>query len=491
MTITERPTTTDATTTPTMHGGLANLDDEFSYWVGDVEGTVPHNLRGTFYRNGPGRQRIGGTPYGHWFDGCGMLSAFSIYDQKVHFANKYVRTPKYIQETRTQQISYRGFGTQIPGGLRKNVARLPGNPSNTNLVHQGGRILTMYEGGHPFEVDPTSLETVGEHNFDGALKRSMVFSAHGHVHHRSGDWFNFGAGNMGFDRNGPKNCFNLFRIDRSGKMADLAQFPIDRFPFAHDFIVSDQYAIFFVNSILMGSIAPMILGTRTIADGVSFDNNAAMQVIVVDLDTMTEVTRLETDPGAIIHFANAFEDGDTLIIDAMHSDNFEANDALKDIFNAECLRGGEYRRYTINITTGSLAYEVMSPTNSEFPTFNQTKAGQRHQATYMASSVENGHNSFFNAIQRVSFDGDIQLHTLEPGLFGSEPVFAPAVDSSDDADGYLLEVVYDAWKHLSQLWIFRAADIAEPIAKLTLRHHLPHQFHGFWHNDVELKYALP
>ena len=60
---------------PSCHGGLENLDEEHSYWIDEIEGTVPTDLEGTFFRNGPGRHRIGGKPYGHWFDGDGMLCA--------------------------------------------------------------------------------------------------------------------------------------------------------------------------------------------------------------------------------------------------------------------------------------------------------------------------------------------------------------------------------------------------------------------------------
>ncbi len=477
------------TAAPTMHGGLANLDEEHSYWLDDVEGTVPADLQGTFYRNGPGRQMIGDQKYGHWFDGCGMLSVFSIDEGKVHFANRYVRTPKYVKETAKQQICYRGFGTQIPGGILKNVGRMPANPSNTNLVYHGGKLLTLYEGGRPFHVDATTLETHGEYTYDGGLKRSMVFSAHGHYLGQTGDWVNFGAGSLGYDKNGPKMCFNIFRIDSAGKVKKFGQLPIEHFPFAHDFAVSGKYAIFFVGSISMGSIGPVMLGQRTIGDGIGFDPSIPMTVSVVDLDTMQEVRKFETGAGAIIHFGNAFEDGDEVVVDAMFADNFVANDALSDVFNAKELRGGEFRRYRLNMASGEMSHEVMSPTNSEFPTFNQTVAGQKHEATYSAVSVENGHNSFFNGFQRVDFDGDIQLNTLAPGYFGSEPLFAPSKNSNADQDGYLFEVVYNAHEHNSSLMIFRAADIAEPVATLKLKHHLPHQFHGFWHDKVMLNDA--
>ena len=39
---------------PSCHGGLENLDEEFDYWIEDIEGEIPANLQGTFFRNGPG-----------------------------------------------------------------------------------------------------------------------------------------------------------------------------------------------------------------------------------------------------------------------------------------------------------------------------------------------------------------------------------------------------------------------------------------------------
>jgi len=474
---------------PTMHGGLANLDEEHSYWLDQVEGEVPLDLEGSFIRNGPGRQRIGDTPYGHWFDGCGMLSLFSIAEGKVHFKNRYVRTPKYLKETATQKIQYRGFGTQIPGGLKKNIGRMPGNPANTNSVYHGGKLLALYEGGRPFELDPATLETVGEYTYDGELKKSNVFSAHGHFHGPTGDWINFGTGSMGVGLKGPKLCFNIFRINKAGKMIAKGQLPVDHFPFAHDFALSAKYAIFFINSITMGPIGQVMLGKRSISEGVEFDKSLPMHIAVVDLETMQEVRRIETDPGAVVHFGNAYDDGDEICVDAMHADDFEANESLSDIFNAKSLKGGEWRRYRINVATGAMSFEVMTDTNSEFPTFNQLKACERNELTFAAGSVENGADSFFNAFQRVTRDGDVQMHTLEPGFYGSEPLFAPSKNSADDNDGYILEVVYNAHAHKSSLVIFRAADISEPVASLPLRHHLPHQFHGFWHNEVLLNEA--
>ena len=36
---------------PSCHGGLENLNEEYDYDLEDVEGELPTDIRGTFYRN--------------------------------------------------------------------------------------------------------------------------------------------------------------------------------------------------------------------------------------------------------------------------------------------------------------------------------------------------------------------------------------------------------------------------------------------------------
>jgi len=123
-------------------------------------------------------------------------------------------------------------------------------------------------------------------------------------------------------------------------------------------------------------------------------------------------------------------------------------------------------------------------TESEFPTFNPQYTGVENSVTYTACSVRNGANSFFNAIQRITHDGDAQVVELPKGLYGSEPMFAPAVGATREDDGYLLEVVYNGWTHQSELHILRADDVTDHRCTLKLPHHIPHQFHGHFTMDV-------
>ena len=126
----------------------------------------------------------------------------------------------------------------------------------------------------------------------------------------------------------------------------------------------------------------------------------------------------------------------------------------------------------------------MVETESEFPTFNPSVAGVRHRYTYTACSIDNGADSFFNGIAKVDFEGNADTLALPQGYYGAEPVFAPSTQARSEDHGYLLEVVYNGFDHVSELQIHRAENINDCICGLRLRHHVPHQFHGLFSNIV-------
>src|SRR5260370_2233109 len=71
-----------------------------------------------------------------------------------------------------------------PGGVLANALRQPANVSNTSVVMQRGRLLSLWEGGPPFALDPVTLDTRGIETFGGAVK---AFSPHPNANPRPGD----------------------------------------------------------------------------------------------------------------------------------------------------------------------------------------------------------------------------------------------------------------------------------------------------------------
>ena len=66
--------------------------------VSTVRGSIPSELRGTFYRNGPGRHERDGIQVFHPFDGDGMIAALRFTDEGVTLSNKFVRTEGWQAE---------------------------------------------------------------------------------------------------------------------------------------------------------------------------------------------------------------------------------------------------------------------------------------------------------------------------------------------------------------------------------------------------------
>ena len=141
--------------------GFRSLNEEHDYRIEEIDGQVPATLRGTLFRNGSGRNELGGQWFLHWFDGDGMISSLRFGDDGIRFRNRYVRTDNYRDETAAGHIMHRGFGKMRPGGILANAFRLPANVSNTSVLMEGDRLLSLWEGGPPIVLDPNPLEVGG------------------------------------------------------------------------------------------------------------------------------------------------------------------------------------------------------------------------------------------------------------------------------------------------------------------------------------------
>lgn len=90
-------------------------------------------------------------------------------DGRVFAQNRFVSTGVWDPNAPEGQGSAgarRGW-TPRPGGWLKNAFRLPGNPVNTSVMVKGGKLYALCEGGKPVEMDPVTLETLGERDLGG------------------------------------------------------------------------------------------------------------------------------------------------------------------------------------------------------------------------------------------------------------------------------------------------------------------------------------
>jgi len=112
--------------------GFKSLPSEHDYAVDEIEGAVPRALRGTLFRNGSGRNDLNGNWFPHWFDGDGMISAIRFDGVGVHYRNRYVRTPTYLDETRLNHRTSRLRQDALRGSGRQRLS-----PAGQCLEHLG------------------------------------------------------------------------------------------------------------------------------------------------------------------------------------------------------------------------------------------------------------------------------------------------------------------------------------------------------------------
>jgi all-trans-8'-apo-beta-carotenal 15,15'-oxygenase len=74
--------------------------------------------------------------------------------------------------------------------------------------------------------------------------------------------------------------------------------------------------------------------------------------------------------------------------------------------------------------------------------------------------------------------GDRQLWSAAPRGFAGEPIFVPHPRGTAEDDGWLLLLAFNAELERSELIIFDAKDIRQPLARLRLKHHIPYGLHG-------------
>jgi len=462
--------------------GFENLETETDLRIANaqIRGRIPDTVRGTFFRIGPGRNQLGGEKFGHWFDGDGMMHAMTFTDDGAWYRNRFVRTPKYNKDTAAGKIRCRSFGHNAPGGMLANIGRPPANAANTSLAWHGGRLLALWEGGRPWQLDPATLATLGECNFAQGLRPFEPFSAHGHHHPGNGCYYNHG---VSVGRHGPQ--LNLYEIGPDGGMKRRSTLPLQRLAFLHGSAMSTRHWLFLEHPLGIKGLPQALLGRRTIDECLRFNPGWGMKAHVVDLNTLTVSHTFELDPFAVFHFGNCREEGDELVVELVRFEDFSVNDALRNIFTHHQDDAGEPGQLRLNLRTGQHQYRPLPYlAGCEFPQFDHRYSGR--PSRYLYSAALANHGGFFNAIQRLdTHSGHVALHPLETGRFTSEAVFIP--EGEKEGDGYLCAAVYDANQHRSEVIIYDArSDALEEVAAVPLPHHIPHGFHCGWISQQRL-----
>lgn len=453
----------------------------------EVDGEIPADLNGAFYRNGADAQYpplLGDDIY---LNGDGMVTMLRFNDGHADLKSRFVRTERFIAERRARRSlsgAYRNPFTDEPG--------MPGigtGTANTSVYWHGGKLLALKEADQPYELDPMTLQTRGRYDFDGQL-RSATFTAHPKTDPVTGDLIAFAYNTRGR----PDRDVVCYVISPGGEIVREEWFEAPYPSMMHDYLVSQDYIVF--------HISPMIADWERLKAGVPFfqwDPGQESMVGVIPRRQGVSGIRWFSSPSVMqTHTINAFNTGDQLTIDHFVA----ASGWLSQFPDANGLITEEKppiaQRWTFDLASGSDSFECRTLVElpGDMPRVDPRTLTRRNRHMWMGAldltlgpMVELGPmGPPFNCIVHLDHETGRRQHFYPgPDNAPEEPVFVPRGSSSTEGDGYLICVVGRRRENRSDVVILDALRLSDgPLATIRVPYRLRYAFHGTWAPAEEL-----
>jgi len=412
----------------------------------EVIGQIPSELKGRYLRIGPD-PKSGHSD--HWFLGDGMVHGVELDGGNANwYRNRFVQTPLYKSPTETSLLD-------SLGGLDRSLA-------NTHIISHAGKILALEELHLPFEMTP-DLDTVGAYDFDGKLTTGMT--AHPKVCGKNGELLFFSYGLA-------PPYLTYHRVSAEGDLLQSEVIDVKGATMVHDFNVTENFVIFMD--------LPLTFDISDASEpGIplkwSEEYGARLGVMPRD-GTNDDVVWYDIDPCYVFHPLNAYEDGNSIIVDVCRSEHY-----LKP--GVPPVPSLLYR-WWIDQDAQTVTGTELGSVPVEFPRVPDRLVGQRHRFGYLVElAPETGASGI--GIQKYDFENNShQTHRLPANHRCGEPVFVPGEGAVEEDDGYLLFFVYDQTENKSEFVILDARKIeSDPIARIKLPVRVPFGFHGSWIAD--------
>lgn len=459
---------------------IASVEEEVDCQLDRVSGRLPDALRGVLYRNGPGRQELFGIPYGHPFDGDGMVTRFDFSSGVVRYRNRYVRTREWLEERRRGRPLYRSFGTNLPGGLTTNLLRMRfKNAANTSVVHHGGRLMALWEGGLPHTLDPDTLATLRRFDFGGQLLNrhplervlapELPFSAHPKRCPTTGELFNFGMAL------GLRSRLVLYRLTSGGALAQTTSFTLRDLSFVHDFVLTERSLVFFLPAVAF-DVPRTLLGLTTPVDSLKMLDRP-MRILVFDRRTLSLRYELQGEPGFFFHFANGYEEDGEISVDGFRLPELPDAQATRDIVEGRDRAFPRAQLVRTRLADGQRKAhsERLFDDFGELPSIDPRRVSGRHRVVFAPLTPGARGDPFLTQLGRFDVvSGERVVRDFGRDLIG-EAIFA--ADGEEEAHGWVLVLCHSAKHGRGELRVLNAQDLSD-VAHFALPHNLPPGFHG-------------
>lgn len=450
-----------------------------------VSGTIPADLDGVYLRNTENPLHPAIKAY-HPFDGDGMLHIIGFRDGKAFYRNRFVRTDGLLAEQEAGRSLWAGTSEPPALSTRPESWGARGgmkDPSSTDVVvHRGTALTSFYLCGDLYKVHPLTGATLGKETFNGQFPAGGV-SAHPKVDEHTGEMLFFTYG-----RTAPYLHYGVVGPD--GDLDHVVDVPLPGPRLPHDMAYTENHAI-------MGDF-PLFWDADLMARGAfvpRFHRDLPSRFGILPRRGGTEDVRwFEAAPTYVLHFVNAYEEGDEIVLDGFHQGQPEpSGEGITDPW----LRAFRYlsldqmqtrlHRWRFNLRTGRTREERLSDTFTEFAMVNPLTTGRPHRFAYAATAVP-GRFLFDGLVKHDVVSGTEERIPFGDGVFGSETVMAPRVGSTAEDDGYLVTFVTDMNRDASFCRVYAAQSPAEgPVCVLRLPERISSGTHSTWVAGAELR----
>lgn len=468
---------------PYLNGPFTPLTEEINATELEVlSGSIPKDIDGVYVRNtqNPVHQPIGRF---HLFDGDGMLHKISFQNGQAEYRNRFVRTKGFMTEQEAGHALWAGLmedprKSTRPGWGAHGFIK---DASSTDVVVHAGRVLsTYYQCGEGYRLDPYSLEQFGTESWvplDG-------ISAHCKVDERTGELLFFN-----YSKHPPYMHYGVVGKDNRLKHYIPVELPGPRLP--HDMCFTQNYSI--LNNFPLFWDPELLKRNMHVVR--FYPEMPSRFAIVPRYGKASEVRWFDAAPTFVLHWLNAYEEGDEIILDGYFEENPEppspadapSGYARMMAYLDQHQMQPKLHRWRFNMKTGKTLEERLDDRVLEFGMFNQKYAGRKYRFAYSAKAKP-GWFLFNGYVKHDLETGQSWEVNLEKDQYASEAPFAPRVNAKDEDDGYLVSFVIDEARGRSECILIDCKRFADgPVCRLLLPHKIMSGTHSCWANGADIR----
>jgi carotenoid cleavage dioxygenase-like enzyme len=460
--------------TPGFTGPFAPVRIEADVADLDIDGEIPADLDGAFYRVQPDPRfppRLGDDIA---FNGDGMVSMFRFRNGRVDLKQRWVRTDKWrLEEAAGKALfgAYRNPLTDDPA-----VKGRYRGTGNTNAFFHGGRLYALKEDSPPVAMDANTLETHGYWDFDGQVT-SPTFTAHPKIDPATGNMCAFGYAAKGL----LTRDMVYYEITPDGRKTKEVWFEIPYYCMMHDYGLTRDYAVFHVVPIV-GSWDRLEAGLPHFG----FDTTKEIHLVVLPRAGGAGDIKIFTAPNCFAsHVMNAFNDGTRI-----HFDTPEAQNNMFPFFPD--IHGAPFdgpasasflTRWTVDMASNSASFEKrerLTQFVGEFPRIDEryATAAYRH-GWLLGMGMGPGTRSKLAHIDLAT--GRVEEWQAAENRMLQEPCFIPKAADAAEGEGYIAQIQPHTDDGLADLLLFDAQQVAAgPRATIHIPMRMRFGLHGNW-----------